>query len=65
MMGFSGPKDLWSYPEVGRSLAGALRVGAVGCLRSVGVRGSLAGVCGSFGEGYLVNGYAGLLSIRV
>jgi len=65
MMGFSGPKDLWSYPEVGRSLAGALRVGAVGCLRSVGVRGSLAGVCGSFGEGYLVNGYAGLLSMRV
>ena len=65
MMGFSRPKDLLSYPEVGRSLAGTLRVRAVGCLRSVGVRGSLAGVCGSLGEGYLVIGYADLLSMRV
>jgi hypothetical protein len=65
MMGFSRPKDLLSYGEVRRSLAGTLRVSAVGCLRSVGVRGSLAGVCGSFGEGYLVIGYADLLSMRV
>ena len=65
MMGLSGPRDLWSYPEVGRSLAGTFRVRSVGRLRSVGVRGSLAGVCGSLGEGYLVIGYADLLSMRV